>query len=95
MDTTITATVISRIPTFPARIHLVSSEAKTTVTLNVDGTWDGDPDAVEGIARSMEGPLTGAADALIWLVLREMRRDQKDAETAAKLEAMTAKWDSA
>jgi hypothetical protein len=58
-------------PTFPLTIHIGAGDDRVTVVLRADGTFDGDPAAVQA-AMEKSRDAGGEAALSLWLLLRAM-----------------------
>lgn len=67
-------TTLTELPWFPFVIKLPDC----TIELHADGTWTGSIEALrEALAKGKGYVGTGPMGAIMWLILREMERDQR------------------
>jgi hypothetical protein len=61
-------------PWFPVTVTI--TQANAAITLNADGSWVGDIEAVRAALAEGKGWQNGNDRVLLWLLLREMQRGE-------------------
>ena len=65
------ATIITLGPMFPSTIKVDGA----SITLNADGTWEGDREAFLTAVANAKMDLTGLAMPILWLIVRALREE--------------------